>query len=192
VADLISVPFQNNTNFRFGLLRGTQNILNIQPVAPVHLNEDWNLITRTIVPRTWQPQLTPGSGSVFGLENVNLSLFLSPAKPGEFIWGFGPVLFLPTATDEVLGSNQWGLGPSAVGLRMDGPWVYGALANKLWSFGPSNPSNKVNSFLLQPFLNYNFGDGWYLTSSPIMTANWEAQARQRWTVPVGGGIGRGD
>jgi hypothetical protein len=190
VADLISVPFQSNTNFGFGPLGGTQEVLNIQPVVPFHLNDDWNLITRTIMPLTWQPQMTTGGDSSFGLGNTVLSLFLSPAKPGKWIWGVGPVVLLP-ATSLSVGTNLWGGGLSAVGLRMDGPWVYGALVNNVWSFGGDSGTggNKVNFFTLQPFVNYNFGDGWYVTSSPIITSNWLADGHG-WTLPLGGGLGK--
>ena len=197
VADLISVPFQNNTNFRFGPRRGTQDILNIQPVVPIHLNDDWNLITRTIVPLTWQPQLAPSGtpdfgDSNFGLGNVSLSLFLSPQRPGAVIWGIGPAVLLPTATNKTLGTNQWGAGPSAVALRVSGPWVVGALVSNVWSFGGSRAAGtQVNLLTLQPFVNHNFGGGWYLTSSPIITANWAASRNdQTWTVPLGGGFGK--
>jgi hypothetical protein len=195
VADLISVPFQNNTNFNFGPLKGTQNILNIQPVVPIHLNEDWNLITRTIFPLTWQPALAPGTGSTFGLGNVNLSLFLSPKELFHgIIWGVGPAIILPTATSGKVGSNIWGAGPSAVALTIEGPWVYGALVSNVWSFsgtsGPGGSGNAYNSFLLQPFVNYNFGEGWYVNSVPIITSNWLAKASQQWVVPVGAGAGR--
>lgn len=122
VADLISVPFQNNTNFGVGPYRGTQDVLNVQPVIPFHLTDDWNLITRTIIPLTWQPQLVPNSSSTFGLGDINLSLFLSPKNPmNGIIWGAGPSIILPTATDGRLGSNIWGAGPSAVALQINGP-----------------------------------------------------------------------
>jgi hypothetical protein len=195
IADLISFPFQNNTNFNYGPLKGTQDILNIQPVIPIHLSEDWNLITRTIFPLTWQPALAPGASSTFGLGNVNLSLFLSPkATFHGIIWGVGPVIVPPIATSGKVGSNIWGAGPTAVALRMDGPWVYGALVNNVWSFAgtarPGGVGNAYNSFLLQPFVNYNFGEGWYVNSAPILTSNWLAPASQQWIVPIGAGAGR--
>ena len=119
IADLISFPFQNNANFNFGPLKGTQDILNIQPVIPIHLNEDWNLITRTIFPLIWQPALAAGTGATFGLGNVNVSLFLSPKEPFHgIIWGVGPVIVPPTATSSKVGSNIWGAGPTAVALRI--------------------------------------------------------------------------
>ncbi len=191
VADLISVPFQSNTNFDFGPLGGTQEVLNIQPVVPFHLNDDWNLITRTIMPLIWQPQLTPGGGSSFGLGNVTESMFFSPTHTGAFIWGVGPAVLLPASSGSV-GSNLWGAGASAVALQMNGPWVYGGLLSNIWSFGgDSGPGgNKVNLLTAQPFVNFNFGGGWYVTTSPVITANWAASSGQVWTVPVGGGFGK--
>ena len=164
-------------------------MLNIQPVWPFHLNEDWNLITRTIIPVIDQPEMVPGMDSTFGLGDINMSLFFSPAKPGKVIWGAGPAISFPTATDDVLGSDQWSVGPSFVALTMDGPWVIGGLASHIWSVA-GNDRVDVSSTVIQPFVNYNMADGWYLTSSPLITANWEADGGDVWTIPVGGGAGR--
>jgi hypothetical protein len=118
-------------------------------------------------------------------------LFVSPNKPMHTIWGFGPSINIPTATDDILGSEKWSAGPSAVSLVIDGPWVFGALARNLWSFAGDDDRDSVSQLLVQPFLNYNMNDGWYLTSSPVVTANWESDdGDNRWTVPVGGGFGR--
>ena len=121
VADMISLPLQNNTNFGVGPGDDVQNVLNIQPVIPLKLNGSWNLITRTIAPLIYQPETVPGYGSEFGLGDINMSLFLSPAKPGKIIWGVGPVFSFPTATDAVLGSEKWSAGPTAVALKIQGP-----------------------------------------------------------------------
>jgi hypothetical protein len=192
VGNLISLPFQNNTNFDVGPLEKTQNILNIQPVYPIHVNEDWNVITRTIIPLIWQPAFVPGQGSTFGLSDIQFSAFLSPANPGAVIWGVGGIAQLPTNTDDLLGNDRWGLGPTAVVLKMakGDPWVYGALINNIWSVTDSNGSPPINQMLLQPFLNYNFPGGLYLTSAPIITANWQADSDDTWTVPLGGGVGK--
>ena len=190
VANVISLPFQNNTNFSFGPLEKTQNILNIQPVIPFSLGQNWNLITRTILPVISQPALFPGDDRTFGLGDTVFTAFLSPANPGRIIWGAGPVLLLPSATDEKLGTEKWGAGPSAVALTIRGPWLFGVLANHIWSFAGDSGRADVNSTLIQPFINYNFPGGWFLTSSPIITANWEADSSQTWTVPLGGGGGR--
>jgi len=191
VADMISLPFQSNLYFNAGSRDATIYTLNIQPVIPFKLNEEWNLITRTIIPIISQPSLFPGMDSAAGLGDINPTFFFSPAKPGEWIWGVGPTFTIPTATDELLGSDRWCAGPAVVLLTMRGPWVVGALANNQWSFaGPGHNGSKVNAFLVQPFVNYNMPKGWYLTSSPIITANWEAQGQNKWTVPIGGGFGR--
>jgi hypothetical protein len=193
VGNLVSVPFQNNTNFNTGPESGTQNILNIQPVIPVELNKEWNLITRTIVPVISQPGFAPGQSRVNGLGDIQLSGFLSPAVPmGGLIWGVGAIAQQPTNTDDRLGNDRWGLGPTAVALHLEhgDPWVYGALANNIWSVSSSSSDPSYNNFLLQPFLNYNFTGGLYLTSAPIVTADWEASGGQRWTVPLGGGVGK--
>lgn len=193
VADLISVPFQSNFDFGVGDKDATVYLLNVQPVIPLKLTHDWNLITRTIIPILNQPSLFDGpnsiSGSAWGLGDINPSLFFSPARPGHFIWGVGPTFTLPTATDWRLGSGKFSLGPTAVGLFMEGPWVVGALVNNQWSVAGWGDKD-VNQMLLQPFVNYNIKDGWYITSAPIMTANWEADSGQKWTVPVGAGVGK--
>jgi hypothetical protein len=192
VGNLISVPFQNNTNFNYGPLDRTQNVLNIQPVYPIHLNDEWNIITRTIFPLLWQPALYEGQGSTFGLSDTQFSAFLSPAQPKGLIWGVGAIAQLPTHTNDVLGNDRWGVGPTAVILKIEhgSPWVYGVLANNIWSVSGSNSSPPINQMLVQPFLNYNFKGGAYLTSAPIITANWQAASDDTWTVPLGGGVGK--
>jgi hypothetical protein len=190
LASLISVPFQNNTNFNVGPLDGTQNILNIQPVVPFSLNADWNVITRTIMPIITQPGTVPGQGSKTGLGDIQFNAFFSPKVSG-LVWGVGAVVQLPTHSNARLGNDRWGLGPTAVVLHLEkgSPWVYGALINNIFSV-TSDSDPKINQMLIQPFLNYNLPEGLYLTSSPVITANWEAAGGQKWTVPLGGGIGK--
>ncbi len=191
VADMISLPFQNNYNTDVGGLNNNQNVLNIQPVIPFNLNDDWNLITRTIIPVVYQPSLFQGDDHDFGVGDIQFTAFFSPVKPvNGWIVGAGPAIRAPTAMDSRLGARKWSLGPSAVALRMEGPWVFGALIQNVWSVAGSG-DNSVNEFLIQPFVNYNMDDGWYLTSSPVITANWQADSSDdRWTVPVGGGVGK--
>jgi hypothetical protein len=184
VADLISLPLQNNTNFDWGPDDDTQNVLNIQPVIPFQLSEDWNLITRTILPVISQP--VPGGDDEFGLGDTLFTGFFSPRESSGLIWGVGPAVLLPTSTDDALGAGEWGAGPAAVALTMTGPWVVGGLINNVWSFD----SGEVNLMTFQPFVNYNLDGGWYLVTAPIVTANWEADSDERWTVPLGGGFGR--
>ena len=191
VADLISVPLQNNSNFGIGSYDRTQNVLNIQPVIPTHLTQDWNLITRIIQPIVWQPNLDANSGGTFGLGDMNPTFFFSPARPGRLIWGVGPAFILPTATDPALGQGKWSIGPSFVALAQPGHWTLGVLVSNVWSFAGSSDRASVNQMLVQYFINYNLSQGWYVTVSPIITANWVASsAKNIWTVPFGGGVGR--
>jgi hypothetical protein len=189
VASMISLPFQNNTTFEFGPKEKTLNVLNIQPVWPFSLNVDWNLITRTIVPVVSQPSLFSGQDRETGLGDTVFTAFLSPAGGGKLIWGVGPAFLLPTATDDRLGADKWGAGPSAVLLTMPGNWVIGSLFSNIWSFGGSGDQD-VNLFTWQYFVNYNLPQGWYLVSAPIITANWKASSGNKWTVPFGGGFGK--
>ena len=189
VSDMISLPIQNNTNFNVGPSSATQNITNIQPVIPFALDDDWNVITRTILPIVSQPGLTLGQGRVNGVGDATFTAFLSPRAASKVIWGVGPVVLLPTASNDRLGSDKWGVGPSAVVLTMPGNWVIGSLVSNIWSTGGAGAQD-VNSFTWQYFVNYNMENGWYLTSAPIITANWEAPSDNRWTVPFGGGVGK--
>jgi len=189
VADLISLPFQSNFYLNSGAKDATVYVLNVQPVIPITLTKDWNLLTRTIMPIINLPSLFPHAGSAFGMGDINPTLFLSPKEPGDFIWGVGPTFTLPTATDRLLGAGKYSLGPAAVALTMQGHWVVGALVNNQWSVAGWGHKD-VNSMLIQPFINYNFEHGWYATSSPIITGNWTARASDQWTVPVGGGVGK--
>ena len=187
VADLISVPIQDNTSYEFGPRDRTQNVLNIQPVVPFGLSENWNLISRTILPIVSTPSLLRGQDRQNGIGDISASLFVSPREPtaGWLIWGAGPVVNVPTASDALLGSDQWGAGMTAVALTIQGPIVAGALVNNVWSLeGPD-----FSRFLLQYFVNYNLPGGWYLSSAPILTADFEAE-HDAWLVPVGGGFGK--
>jgi hypothetical protein len=192
VGNLISLPFQNNTNLNFGPEKGTQNILNIQPVVPISISSDWNIITRTIVPVISMPALGPDIGSLSGVGDTVFTAFLSPANPGHWIWGAGPVIQIPTNSNAELGNKNWGLGPSFVLLHLDhgDPWVYGALVNNIWSVSSNKTGSSYNNGLIQPFINYNFEGGLYLTSAPILTVDWKAEHGQQWTVPLGGGVGK--
>ena len=198
VAAMISLPFQNNTLFGVGPDDDVANVLNIQPVIPFTVGK-WNIINRTIAPVIYLPDVTAGlpelpegvnRGSTFGLGDINHSVYFSPADSGPIIWGIGPSLTIPTATDENIGSEKWSAGPAAVALAQPGPWVIGTLVRQLWSFAGDGDRQDVSQLLIQPFVNYNMEDGWYLVSSPIITANWEADSDDRWTVPVGGGFGK--
>lgn len=190
VASLISVPIQNNSNFNVGPYDRTQNVLNLQPVIPAKLNGNWNLITRIIQPIVWQPYPNANTGGEYGLGDMNPTFFLSPGKPNKLIWGVGPAFVLPTATNDILGQGKFNVGPSIVALTQPGAWTLGVLMNNVWSVAGSGLRRDVNQMLLQYFINYNLKKGWYISVSPIITANWQASSGNVWTVPVGGGVGR--
>ncbi len=190
VSDLISVPLQNNFDFNIGPHNRTRYTLNIQPVIPFGISANWNIIARAIAPVLYQPDIASNSGGETGLGDINTTWFFSPSKPGKLIWGLGPILQFPTATDDTLGTGKWAAGPSVVLLTMPGSWVLGFLASNIWSYAGDSKRDDVNQFLLQYFVNYNLPNGWYLTSAPINTANWEADSSNRWTIPLGGGGGK--
>jgi hypothetical protein len=212
VAGLISVPIQTNTNFGVGPFSRNQNVLNIQPVIPLNVSQNWNMIIRWITPIVWQP--APGTANlevygidedtpiylaaqdvqahagVFGFGDMTPTFFFSPAKPHKVIWGAGPMFALPTATGRVLGQGKLSIGPSIVVLAQPGPWTIGALVNNIWSVaGPSDRAD-VKQMSLQYFINYNLKKGWSISMSPTITANWQGSSGNVWTVPVGGGVGR--
>lgn len=184
VAALISVPFQFNWNGRIGPQdKGQQAYMNFQPVVPIKVNEDWNIIARTVAPILWQTSIFPHSGTQSGLGNIEQSFFLSPVKPvGGWIVGAGPILYLPTATDKLLGTSQTGAGPTAVVLRMEGPWTYGVLANQVWGFaGPvAFGSKPINQVYMQPFISYTTKDAWTFSLNSESQYDW---LTQKWTMP---------
>jgi hypothetical protein len=191
VGDLISLPLQYNVNFGYGPHQGSQHVLNLQPVIPFHVNDDWNLITRTILPVVWNPGSSIPTVPV-GTAPISFTAFLSPSHDvNGWLWGVGPVVQLPTISSATLGSSVWGAGPSAVIVYSGGPWVAGALLNNVWSLGgtPGPSGNSYSNFLANPFVAYNFDEGWYLSSAPNITVNWQVIGT-KWTVPIGGGGGR--
>ncbi len=183
IASLISLPFQFNFDERFGPEDdGTKNVLNIQPVIPVPLNEDWNMISRTIVPLVWQDELFPGAGDQHGVGDITQSLFFSPALPTNgVIWGVGPVALIPSYSDPLISSEKWGAGPTAVVLTQRDGWTVGALANHIWSFAGEEDRNDINSTFLQPFLSYTTPDAWTFTLNTESTYNWNTED---WGVPI--------
>ncbi len=195
ISSMISLPFKLNLDY--GADGGDATILNIQPVIPVTVGK-WNLVNRAIIPLAHVDGAIQGpnnpspqsGGSASGLGDINYSLYLSPVDYGKVIWGVGPSLNMKTATDDELGSGKWSAGPTAVALTQSGWGTMGVLGRQLWSFAGDSDRKDVNQFLLEPFLNYNLDNGWYLISDMIITANWDAPSSQRWTVPIGGGAGK--
>jgi hypothetical protein len=187
---IFRLPFQLTLNIDTRAARGTRTTLIAQPVIKVRVSQDWNLITRTTVPVLHQPPTLAGSHGATGLGDTAVQLFLSPTKPGRITWGAGATVLLPTGTEGPLGTGKWAIGPTAAAFMIEGRWVFGFFANNVWSFAGQSDRPPVNLLTFQPFTYYNLPNGWYLTSSPIATANWEAPKGQQWTVPVGGGVGR--
>ena len=184
VASLISVPIQGNYDENFGADDGGSIFrINVQPVIPLSINDDWNLISRTIMPVISQDGFPSPDVSEFGLGDTVQSFFFSPKAPtsGGWIWGAGPVLLVPTATDDVLGNEKWGIGPTAVVLKQQGPWTYGALANHIESFAGSRDRADVSATFLQPFVAYVTSTKTTISLNTESTYDWD---NEQWSVPV--------
>jgi hypothetical protein len=184
VAALISLPLQLNYNENIGAADdGSSWTLNVQPVIPFEMNKDWNIISRTILPIVSQDDIFPDSGSDSGIGDVVQSVFFSPKAPtsGGWIWGAGPVFLLPTGSGDMFTADKWGAGPTAVVLKQDGPWTYGALANHIWSFAGDDDRDDVSATFLQPFLSYTTPKAVTFGVNTESSYDWESE---QWTVPL--------
>lgn len=184
IASLISLPFQLNYDQNIGSEdEGDRWTLNIQPVVPVSIGEDWNMISRTILPVINQQDIFPGAGSQSGIGDVVQSMFFSPKAltSNGWTWGAGPVFLLPTGSDDLLTADAWGIGPTAVALKQEGPWTVGGLANHIWSFDEGEGRPEVNNTFLQPFMSYTTPTAITLSLSAESTYNWETE---EWSVPL--------
>lgn len=188
VSSLISIPLQFNFYSGGDLEDRTSFNLNVQPVIPFALNAEWKVIARTIIPLNSAPG--PEGLRYTGTGDIQEQIFFSPAKAGAVIWGVGPMFSLPTATATPFETGSWAGGVAAVVVKNTGPWVLGALITQLWTFADAGDDTEVNQFLLQPFVNFNFGKGWALSFAPNITANEDAPSGDRWTVPLGLGLMR--
>jgi len=180
ISSLISVPLQGNWDFGLGDRDATGTLFNIQPVVPFGVSRSTNLVLRVILPLASQPG--SGDARVNGVGDVVMTAFFSPAKSGRVTWGAGPVVLLPTATNNALGSEKFGVGPSAVVLTQPGPWTIGLLFNHIWSTSGASDREDVSSTFLQPFVNYNLGNGLAVGAVLEATANWNAD--EHWTAPL--------
>jgi hypothetical protein len=183
IASLISVPFQLNYDQNIGPRDdGERWLMNVQPVVPIELNQDWNVISRTILPLISQSDVTPGAGSDSGTGDIVQSLFFSPKARTEsgWIWGAGPVFLLPTGSDDRLTADKWGLGPTGVALKQQGPWTYGALANHIWSVAGDDDRADINATYLQPFVAYTTPSAVTYSFNSESTYDWE---NEQWSVP---------
>jgi hypothetical protein len=188
IASLISVPFQNNTYYGIGSLKGTQNVLNVQPVVPIKLSDNLNLITRYIIPIVTQYNLTSEGASQSGLSDATLSAFFSPSHTKNGVtWGVGPAFLVPIATDSLLGTGKFGVGPTAVILKQANGFTYGALANQIWSVAGSADRSAVSQLFIQPFFTYNWKSGAGIGIVGSITQNWETKTNSTTiTVPFSG------
>ncbi len=194
VAAMISVPFQYNYDQNLGLTDdGQKSTLNVQPVIPISLNDDWNLISRTIVPIIWQNDIVPDTEQ-HGIGDITQSLFFSPKEVIDGLtWGIGPVFLVPTGSlqseydRQFLGTEKWGAGPTAVVLKQDSGWTYGALANHIWSFAGNEDRDDVNSTFLQPFLSYTTPDAWTFAVNTESSYNWNTE---EWSVPINANVSK--
>lgn len=183
IANLISVPLQYNYDENYGPNdKGSKSQLNIQPVAPFSISKEWNVITRTIVPVIDQRDM-PGSGDTSGLGDITASQFFGPKAPTSdgWIWGAGPVELIPTASDDALGGEKWGLGPTAVVLKQEGPWTFGGLANHIWSVAGDSDRSDISATFVQPFVAYILPTHTTFSLNTESTYNWESE---EWSVPI--------
>ena len=186
VAALISVPVQANYDDSIGPNDGERWTINVQPVIPITLNEDWNLISRTILPIVDQKDVVPGS-SESGIGDIVQSVFFSPKAPTAkgLIWGAGPVFLLPTASDDLLGAEKWGIGPTGVVLKQQGPWTFGALANHIWSVAGEDSRNDISTTFVQPFISYTTKTATTFGLNTESTYDWKSE---RWSVPINANV----
>jgi hypothetical protein len=188
VANMISLPLQYNFSTAGGLGPNSELVLNVQPVVPLPIGERWLIVSRTVVPFTNVP-LTDNTRET-GIADIQEQAYFTAAKPGTLTWAVGPIFSFPTATNPLLRTGQWGLGPTAVALVMPGPWVIGVLANNIWRIGGAAHGEVLNSFTVQPFINFNLPRAWAISTAPLITSNWSAPEGERWTVPIGLGVSK--
>jgi hypothetical protein len=185
-ADFVKVPIQSTTGFQLGRDHKVGDSVNIEPVVPFSLNSDWDLIAQPSLTVTYAP--TPHEQS--GLQDLQTSFFLTPAKATTWIWGVGPIFQLPTASSSELGTGRWSAGPTAALIYSEGPWFNGVLAYQLMSFAGNRERGSVNQTFLEPGVSYNFESGWYVQCEPSITYDWTVDTADAWTIPMGADIGK--
>lgn len=189
IASLISVPFQNNSDYGIGDLKGSRNTMNVQPVIPIRLSKTLNLIARVILPIVTQYNITGEGEKQNGLSDAVVSAFFSPANSSNgFTWGVGPVFLVPTGTNDYLTTEKFGIGPTAIALKQSNGWTYGALMNQLWSVAGNEDRGDVSQMFVQPFLTYNWKSGAGLGANLEWTQNWKAETTTLWLNPVLSGV----
>ena len=187
VANLISVPIQSNWDYDIGPAHTRNYVAKVQPVIPVSISEDWNVIVRTIVPVIWTQSPVDKNDTKFGLGDTVQSFFFSPKAPTSdgWIWGVGPVFQWPTSTSDELGNGKTGAGPTALILKQECGWTYGVLANHIWSFAGQDNTSDVNSTFVQPFLSYTTATNTTFAVNTESTYDWE---ERQWTTPFNASV----
>ncbi len=187
----LSMPLENDTNFRYLNNNSTQNILNFKPVIPVNLNADYDLIIRTIAPVYQSTPLPNQEGTIRGTGDLNPTFFITPKYVDKWVLGFGPTVFMPTTSNsQYIASNKWSAGPELAAMAIMENWMYGILTYNTFATGPNNNRIESNQFSFQYLLAYTFDNGWYISTNPNITANWQNDKNQRWLVPFGLGGGK--
>ncbi len=186
LADVIKLSAMLSFGFGFGPDRNTQPTLNLQPVIPLRLTEDWRVITRSSLSVIHLPD----PEETTGLGDLEVSLFLTPARTGPWVWGLGPIFQFPTATDTTLGTGKWSAGPTGALLYVNGPWVNGILASQIWSFAGPSSREDVSLTQIEVLLSYTFGSNWYVQTNPTYSYDWKAPSGQGWIVPIGMDVGK--
>ncbi|WP_296704858.1 hypothetical protein [Algoriphagus sp.] len=184
IASLISVPFQINTDYGIGEFKGTRNTVNFQPVIPVQINENINLITRVVLPIVTQYNITAPGEKQSGLGDAVMSAFFSPSKSEKLTWGVGPALLLPVGTNDFLTTKKFGMGPTAVALKQMNGWTVGGLINQIWSVAGDQDRADISQMFLQPFITYNWKSGAGIGANMEWTQNWKASTTTIWLNPT--------
>jgi hypothetical protein len=190
VADVIKLPFVPDIYFDAGPYSRTASDLQVQPVIPIQISPGWLLVPRIVATLvTYVPNSKRDSGGTFGLGDIAPTFFFTPAHVGRLIWGVGPTLLIPTATESVLGAGRWGLGPSFVVLSEPEWGSVGILVQNVWSLPGTTTRGPVNQMQLEALFSYSLAHEWYLTTNPTISADWTQVLSERWLVPIGGGAG---
>jgi len=184
--DFVKVPFESTTGFNIGARHNAGESLNIEPLIPFRLSAEWDLFARPSLSVTY----LPSPHEQFGLEDLQSSFFLTPHNANTWIWGVGPIVQLPTATSDGLGTGRGSAGPTAALIYSRGPWFNGVLAYQLMSFAGDRARGSVNQTYVEPEVSYNFESGWYVDCDPAMTFDWTADAANGWTIPIGADVGK--
>jgi hypothetical protein len=184
--DFVKVPIQSTTGFQLGRSHKVGDAVNIEPLLPFSLNADWDLMARPSLTIAYAP--TPHEQS--GLEDLEVSFFLTPHNESTWIWGVGPIFDFPTASSSELGSGRWSAGPTAALVYSEGPWLNAILTDQLMSFAGNRERGSVSQTYIEPMISYNFESGWYGDVDPQMTFDWTADAADAWTIPMGADIGK--